>query len=134
MSFDGDDDDPFGIGDDDDFEDDIPVAPPKASEPRKSSLGRTMPDFSFMFTGYHIFITEKNTLLFGHRYGAHLLDVHEYPCGDDIPQGYLRFLKDKIAERFIPRSDLTRPVPAHLEGKLLDISLMQQAFRDLGEE
>ncbi len=154
------DDDPFESA----FESDGPVEPepeeePPAPEPdeekpsvevaapaspgrgadgaRKVKAGRksrTLPDFSFMFTGYQIYITEKNSVLFGHRHGSHLLDVHEYPCGDDVPEAYARFLKDKIAERFVPRSDLSRPTPKHLEGSKLDVSLLQQAFTNLNED
>ena len=120
-------------------EEPAPVASPGrgadgAKKVRRGNRSRTMPDFAFMFTGYHIYITEKNTVLFGHRYGSLLLDVHEYPCGDDVPTAYLRFLEDKVSERFIPRSDLSRPVPKQLDGNPLDIQLLQDAFTNLRED
>jgi hypothetical protein len=105
-----------------------------APKVRSGSKSKTMPDFSFMFTGYHIFVTEKRTVLFGHRYGSLLLDAHEYPCGDDIPKAYELFLADKVTERFVPRADLSRPVPKKLEGRPLDVALMQQAFVNLNED
>ena len=136
---DDDDSDPFDFSDPElpSEEPPVPAKPQRgadgAKKVRAGTRSRTMPDFGFMFTGYHIYITEKNSVLFGHRYGAHLLDVHEYPCGDDVPEAYLRFLKDKVSERFVPRSDLSRPVPKHLEGSLLDVSLLQGAFTILNE-
>ena len=133
-SLDDDEEDPFDL--DEDELDDEPAAASAAGAPRAPHgntrpRAKTKPPISFMFTGYHIYLTEKNSVLFGHRYGAHLLDVHEYPCGDDIPAAYQRFLMDKIAERFVPRSDLSRPVPKHLEGKPLDTALLQQAFTEI---
>jgi hypothetical protein len=132
--------DPSGLDVEDEPSADVEPAAPAgkgadgAKKVRSGRKSRTLPDFSFMFTGYQIYITEKNSVLFGHRHGAHLLDVHEYPCGDNIPEAYARFLADKVSERFVPRSDLSRPTPKHLEGNPLDISLLQQAFSNLSEE
>ena len=131
---------PFALDEED--EPSVEVSPPPvagkgadgAKKVRSGRRSRTLPDFSFMFTGYLIYITEKNSVLFGHRHGAHLLDAHEYPCGDDVPDAYARFLADKVAERFVPRSDLSRPTPKHLEGSALDITLLQQAFTNLSED
>jgi hypothetical protein len=133
--------DPFDIPDDDPVQ---PSAadkepPPKgagadgAKKIKSGKRSKTLPDFSFMFTGYVLYVTDNNSVLFGHRHGGHLLDVHEYPCGDDLPEAYRRFLADKISERFIPRADLSRPAPKHIEGRTLDMSLLQQAFTDLGD-
>ena len=107
------------------------ASPPPAPRPQGTRAARTMPDFRYMFKGYRLFVTEQNTVLFGHRYGGLLIDVHEYPCGSDLPEAYRRFLADKVSERFVPRSDLSRPVPKQLESQDLDYTLLVQAFEAL---
>jgi len=106
----------------------VQAAQPAAAAPAPAP-SPPIPGVEALFAGYQVYLTESNAVLFGHRYGSHLLDAHEYPCGDDINEAYKRFLKDKIDERFVPRSDLSRPVPKGTSGQAMDMERLATAYQ-----
>ena len=103
--------------------------PPKRSSPR--SAGIAIPDLDYIFQGYVVF-EEDGLFCFGRRYGGALLDVHTYRV-TTAPDAYLAFLRDKIAEGFVPMPDLTCAVPSIIEVQPLDLEEMREVFVQLAE-
>ncbi len=109
----------------------VPEAQPEqhpGAEPPESAHLFMAPDFRDLFRGYRLFEFEDGSVLLGHIYGTQLLDAHEYQAGDDPVTLYMSFLRDKINDGFIPRSDLQVPIPSEVPGQPLDDHLMKKAF------
>jgi hypothetical protein len=104
--------------------------PVRASPPGARESGRraVAPDFKFLFKGYRVWALTDGTVVFGQRYGSHLLDVHQYHVEGDATQAYRRFLEDKISERFVPHTERSQVLPAASAGDSLDWELLSESF------
>ena len=60
------------------------------------------------------------------------MDVHEYSAGRDLDEAYQSFLKDKISEGFMLRTDLVRARPAQGELQELELDRVSRAMGKLG--
>lgn len=78
--------------------------------------------------GYVAYV-ERGEQVFGRPYGRLLVDAHAYPGSAGAESAYLSFLRDKIREGFVPRTDLTRPYPADQPGQKLELRLLHRAYR-----
>jgi hypothetical protein len=75
--------------------------------------------------------TDGGAVILGLRDGSLLRDAHTYPGDAGHLKAYRGFLKDKIAEGFIPQTD--RTLPAGPVQGLSDIqpTLIEQAYREI---
>ncbi|MBK7756864.1 MAG: hypothetical protein IPI35_10795 [Deltaproteobacteria bacterium] len=60
------------------------------------------------------------------------MDVHEYTVSRDLDEAYQSFLKDKISEGFMLRTDLVRARPAQGELAELELDRVSRAMGKLG--
>ncbi|MFZ5482530.1 MAG: hypothetical protein ACOZNI_37555, partial [Myxococcota bacterium] len=109
-----------------------PAPPPPAKKPAtsKPSAGAPTIDFEYLLRGYAWF-AEGGHAVFGRPYGARMVDRHSYPYGGDPDAVYLTFLRDKIAEGFVPRTELMGDVPAGASLQPLETERLARAWSRL---
>ena len=78
--------------------------------------------------GYVVYV-DRGEHVFGRPYGRLLVDAHAYPGTLKVEAAYLSFLKDKVREGFVPRTDMTRPYPTSQPGQKLEPRLLNRAYR-----
>ena len=81
-----------------------------------------------VFHGYVVLVAGEE-IWFGRPYGARLVDQHGYRSLHDMDEAYRSFLKDKIAEGFVPRTDLTADLPLGATLQPIDAVRLAQAWR-----
>jgi hypothetical protein len=112
-----------------------PTAPPVAPAPTAAPSRPSRPDpmvaeLVRLLKGY-VVKTDGGAVILGLRDGSLLRDAHTYPGDAGHLKAYRGFLKDKIAEGFIPQTD--RTLPAGPVQGLSDIqpTLIEQAYREI---
>ena len=105
------------------------LAPPAAFPDPQPSRARTI-DFGFVLDGYVVY-TDADKVVFGRPYGRRVVDAHAYETGGGLGRAYQRFLGDKIAEGFVPRTDLVADLPARAAPTPLDPELLARAWQAL---
>ncbi|MCK6520468.1 hypothetical protein L6R49_03415, partial [Myxococcota bacterium] len=86
----------------------------------------------YLFAGYVTYRTSEGNVVFARPYGERLVDVHEYTVGGGVDEAYQSFLKDKISEGFMLRTDLVRARPAHGDLVELELDRVSRAMGKLG--
>ncbi len=84
-----------------------------------------------LFEGYVTYRESADRVVFGRPYGSTVLDRHVYTWEGDIGRCYRAFLRDKVAEGFVPRTDLTGRLPPGVTPKPLDFDRLGEAIREL---
>ena len=112
----------------------LPVldSPPEAArepEAKKSKRPATL-DFQFLLGGYACYV-ERGRVAFGRPYGTGIIDLHAFDTSGDLDRAYLAFVEAKIAEGFIPRTDLTGDLPRGVTVMPLDQERLATAWRNL---
>jgi hypothetical protein len=114
-----------------------PTAPPQpapsaaeaAKAPKTAGGGA---DLGYLFAGYVTYRSGEGRVVFARPYGDRLVDVHEYTVSRDLDEAYQSFLKDKISEGFMLRTDLVRARPAQGELQELELDRVSRAMGKLG--
>lgn len=112
----------------------LPVleSPPEAArepEAKKSKRPATL-DFQFLLGGYACYV-ERGRVAFGRPYGTRIIDLHAFDTAGDLDRAYQAFVEAKIAEGFIPRTDLTGDLPRGVTVMPLDQERLATAWRNL---
>jgi hypothetical protein len=84
-------------------------------------------DLGPMLVGY-VCLQVVEGFTFGRIYGNRLVDVHAYATSDQRV-AYGNFLKDKIAEGFVPRMELTSFLPEDAEVRAVDLHLLNATYQ-----
>lgn len=103
-----------------------PPAPPVVP-PRLGAMPRV--DLAEMLKGY-VWFRDDEDLVFGRVYGKRVIDEHRYRTGDP-GSAYVAFLRDKIREGFVPRTDLVGGLPPAARPATLDPTALVQAWETL---
>lgn len=106
-----------------------PPSAEAAKVPKPSDGGA---DLGYLFAGYVTYRSGEGRVVFARPYGDRLVDVHEYSAGRDLDEAYQSFLKDKISEGFMLRTDLVRARPAQGELQELELDRVSRAMGKLG--
>jgi hypothetical protein len=96
----------------------------------KGAAGSPHIDFEYLLRGYAWF-AEGGQAVFGRPYGARLVDRHAYPYSGDPDEVYLTFLRDKIGEGFVPRTELMGDVPTGASLQPLENERLARAWSRL---
>ena len=102
---------------------------PQAAAPKTAGGGA---DLGYLFAGYVTYRSGEGRVVFARPYGDRLVDVHEYAVSRDLDDAYQSFLKDKISEGFMLRTDLVRARPAQGELTELELDRVRRAMGKLG--
>ena len=100
--------------------------PPAAS--KKQELPEI--DLQFLLAGYASYV-ERGRVAFGRPYGTRIVDLHAFDTAGDLDRAYVSFLEAKVAEGFIPRTDLTGDLPRGVTLMPLDHLRLAEAWRIL---
>jgi hypothetical protein len=87
-------------------------------------------DFDFLLRGYACFVL-RGEAVFGRPYGTRVVDRHVYAYSGDLDAAYMAFLKDKIAEGFVPRSELMGDLPRGVTVMPLDGEKLTRAWQEI---
>ncbi|MBK9366907.1 MAG: hypothetical protein IPN01_11385 [Deltaproteobacteria bacterium] len=118
-----------------------PAAPPAAPQQAAPSAAEAAKvakapgggaDLGYLFAGYITYRSGEGRVVFARPYGDRLVDVHEYTVSRDLDEAYQSFLKDKISEGFMLRTDLVRARPAQGELAELELDRVSRAMGKLG--
>ncbi|MEY3212696.1 MAG: hypothetical protein RIT28_3177, partial [Pseudomonadota bacterium] len=109
-----------------------PSAPPAAEAAKVPKPAGGGADLGYLFAGYVTYRSSEGRVVFARPYGDRLVDVHEYAAGRDLDEAYQSFLKDKISEGFMLRTDLVRARPAQGTISELELDRVSRAMGKLG--
>ncbi len=109
------------------------VAAPAAAPPRaraEPGADAAEMDFDILLRGY-CSLLDGAEVVFGRPYGARIVDRHAYAYQGDLDEPYRLFLQDKIADGFVPRTEMVGDLPRGVTLAPLDPDRLAQAWRSL---
>ena len=108
-----------------------PAAAPPRSRPRAEPVTDAAEmDFDILLRGY-CSLLDGAEVVFGRPYGARIVDRHAYAYQGDLDEPYRLFLQDKIADGFVPRTEMVGDLPRGVTLAPLDPGRLAQAWRAL---
>lgn len=105
-----------------------PAMPATPITPRGAPLPRV--DLPEMLKGY-VWFRNEDDMVFGRVYGKRVIDEHRYATADS-DAAYVAFLRDKIREGFVPRTELVGDLPGDVRPAPLDLETLTRAWSALG--